>query len=211
MTCLQTFLWNGLILDVVYKICIDAIQPPACWHARNIYLVMELCSGGELFDRIIDAGSFTEAGPKQLVFRCSGTFIPHYQPPRLNHSKWYVISMCIYDIRLIDWRSCFYSILPCCRWKFYASMSTLTEILVLLPHSEPSKLYARLWRQSSCSRSSVRCTTCIKTMPWPQVVCVGLKSEALKLEVAATSLGDFEVFVDLRRILLMFFVTSHQP
>lgn len=39
-----------------------------------------------------------------------------------------------------------------------------------------------------------------------------LKSEALKLEVAATSLGDFEFFVDLRRILFrMFFVTSHQP
>lgn len=34
---------------------------------RNIYILMELCDGGELFDRIVEAGSFTEAVASHCV------------------------------------------------------------------------------------------------------------------------------------------------
>jgi len=33
---------------------------------RNIYIVMELCEGGELFDKIIDTGIFKEKEARNI-------------------------------------------------------------------------------------------------------------------------------------------------
>ena len=49
--------------------------------ARNIYLVMELCTGGELFDRIVDSATgFSEKVAAKLVRQIlQGLFYMHKQ------------------------------------------------------------------------------------------------------------------------------------
>lgn len=77
--------------------------------ARNVYLVLELCTGGELFDRIVEAGNFTEqvaAKCVQAMLRAVNYMHQNYIMHRdLKPENWLVASdeeIGKTDLKLID-------------------------------------------------------------------------------------------------------------
>jgi len=54
---------------------------------RNVYLVMEIAQGGDLFDRIIEVGSFSEKQAAKLMQQIAGAMNylhKHDLPPRFE-------------------------------------------------------------------------------------------------------------------------------
>lgn len=52
--------------------------------SRNVYLVMELCDGGELFDRIIEKGHFSEKEAR-AIFKDIVSALAHCHSEKICH------------------------------------------------------------------------------------------------------------------------------
>ena len=58
----RTSAFRGLRCAILYSVPEDIVE-----DEKSIHLVQELCTGGELFDRIIDRGHYTEHDAKILL------------------------------------------------------------------------------------------------------------------------------------------------